>query len=436
MSPVTRYAKSGDVHVAYQTYGAGPLDLVVVPPFVWHIDGHWEQPDCARWLARFGRFARVALFDKRGTGMSDRVSDVPDLEQRMDDVRAVMDAAGMSHAALVGLSEGAPLAALFAARHPDRCRALVLYGPPAHSPSAASDPSAVRRFIDYIDAKWGSGDSVYLFAPSRAADPAFKSWWGRVERLGASPSAAIALMHMNARIDITDALPRIGVPTLLVHRSGDRVASVASARAFADAIPGARFVELSGDDHLPFVGDNTERIGDLVEEFLTGAVTHAPIERVLATVLFMDIVDSTARAAELGDKRWRDLLDAFYTAMRRELPRHRGREIDTAGDGVFASFDSPARAIECARALSDAVRRLGVQTRIGVHTGECEVIGEKIGGIAVHIGARVAAEAMPGEVLVSRTVKDLVVGSGIAFEDRGVRTLKGVPGEWPLYAVR
>lgn len=435
MPPLTRYTKSGDVHIAYQVFGGGPVDLVFAPPFVSHVENYWDEPDFARWLHRLGSYARVAMFDKRGTGMSDRINELPGLDQRMDDVRAVMDAVGMDRAALLGISEGGPLTAFFAATHPDRCRALVLYGSFARFASWLPTAEALEAFLAYIDRDWGSGKSLGMFAPSRQSDPAFQNWWGRFERLGASPAAAIALMRMNSQIDITDIVSTIRVPTLVIHRTNDVTINVEGGRFLAEHIPGARYVEVPGTDHIPFVGDNAAEIADLIEEFLTGSKAAVSADRVLATVLFTDIVGSTELAARVGDRRWRDTLDGYYAAARRELTRFRGREIDTAGDGFFAAFDGPARAIRCARATSEAVRELGIEIRVGVHTGECEVIGEKIGGIAVHIGARVAGRANVNEILVSSTVKDLVAGSGIQFEDRGVHVLKGVPGEWRLFAV-
>lgn len=435
MPPLTRYTKSGDVHIAYQVFGGGPVDLVFAPPFVSHVENYWDQPDFARWLHRLGSYARVAMFDKRGTGMSDRINELPGLDQRMDDVRAVMDAVGMDRAALLGVSEGGPLTGFFAATHPDRCRALVLYGSFARFASWLPTAEALEAFLAYIDRDWGSGKSLGMFAPSRQSDPAFQNWWGRFERLGASPAAAIALMRMNSQIDITDIVSTIRVPTLVIHRTNDVTINVEGGRFLAEHIPGARYVEVPGTDHIPFVGDNAAEIADLIEEFLTGSKAAVSADRVLATVLFTDIVGSTELAARVGDRRWRDTLDGYYAAARRELTRFRGREIDTAGDGFFAAFDGPARAIRCARATSEAVRELGIEIRVGVHTGECEVIGEKIGGIAVHIGARVAGRANVNEILVSSTVKDLVAGSGIQFEDRGVHVLKGVPGEWRLFAV-
>ena len=435
MRPDTRYARSGDVHIAWQVFGEGDTNLVMVPPFVSHIDNFWDQPDCARWLSRLGSFARVVMFDKRGTGMSDRVADLPGVDQRMDDVRAVMDAAGMDRAALLGISEGGSLACLFAASHPDRCQALVLYGAFARFSSLLPTPEALEAFIGYIHSDWGSGKSLGLFAPSRIGDPAFQAWWGRFERLGASPSAATALMRMNSMIDISEVVGAIQVPALVMHRTGDVTISVEGGRFLARHIPQARLFEVSGSDHLPFTGDNVEELVDGIEEFLTGSVDTSTADRVLATVLFVDIVGATEVAVNLGDRRWGDRLSAHLREARAELARFRGREIDTAGDGLFAAFDAPARAIRCARAMRDGARRLGLRTRIGVHTGECQVIGDKLGGIAVHTGARVAAAAQADEILVTGTVRDLVAGSGLRFDDRGSHSLKGVPGEWRLFAL-
>jgi pimeloyl-ACP methyl ester carboxylesterase len=434
MRPTTRYAKSGEIHVAYQTFGAGPIDLVLAPGFVSHIENYWDEPDFARWLLRLGSFCRVTMFDKRGTGLSDRVGELPVLDERMDDVRAVMDAVGVERAALLGISEGGPLAAVFAATHPDRCRALVLYGTFARFASWIATDEAFDAFVDYIDRNWGSGASLPMFAPSRQADESFQQWWGRFERLGASPAAAIALMRMNRQIDVTGILGSIRVPTLVIHRTEDVTVDVEGGRLLGERIPGARYVELPGRDHLPFVGDNAAEIADLIEEFVTGSRAVRPPDRVLATVLFTDIVGATEKAVALGDQRWRELLGLHHSTVREELARFRGREIDTAGDGFLAAFDGPARAVGCAHAVMRAVRRLGLEIRAGVHTGECEVMGDKLSGIAVHIGARVAALAGAGEVLVSGTVKDLVAGSGITFQDRGLQVLRGVPGEWRVYA--
>lgn len=435
MPPVTRYAKSGEIHVAYHVFGDGPVHLVFVPGFVSHIENYWDDPDMARWLRRLGSFARVIMFDKRGTGLSDRVTQLPALDERMDDVRAVMDAVGVERAAVFGISEGGPLTALFAATHPDRCRALVLYGSFARFSSWISTDQQFESFIEYIDREWGTGGSLPAFAPSREGDRTFQQWWGRFERLGASPAAAIALMHMNRQIDVTDILPSIRLPALVIHRTDDVTVSVEGGRLLAARIPGAHYVELPGRDHMPFIGDNADEITNLMEEFLTGSRPPPVPDRVLTTVLFTDIVGATEKAAALGDRQWRELLGRHHTVVRQHLGRFRGREIDTAGDGFLAAFDGPGRAVACAQTLAREMSRLGLEIRAGVHTGECEVMGDKLSGIAVHIGARVAALARAGEVLVSGTVKDLVAGSGLVFDDRGVRALRGVPGEWRLYAV-
>jgi pimeloyl-ACP methyl ester carboxylesterase len=435
MQPVTRYAKSGDVHIAYQVFGEGPLNLVLAPPFVSNIENYWDEPDFSRWLLRLASYARVVMLDKRGTGMSDRVSELPGLDERIDDLRAVMDAAGMEQAALLGMSEGGPLTALFAATYPERCRALVLYGTFARFASWLPTEEALAEFLGYIDQAWGTGGSLPLFAPTRANDPSFQRWWGRFERLGASPAAASALMRMNSQIDISGILPTIRVPTLVIHRTEDVTINVEGGRYLAEHIPGARYLELPGTDHIPFVGDNAGEIADAIEEFLTGARAPVTVDRVLATVLFTDIVGSTEKAAALGDRRWRDLLDNHHATIRRNLARFRGHEIKTTGDGILATFDGPARGVRCACAIADEIRPLGIEVRAGLHTGECEMIDDDVGGIAVHIGARVASLAGAGEVLVSSTVKDLVAGSGLRFGDRGSRSLKGVPGEWRIFAV-
>jgi pimeloyl-ACP methyl ester carboxylesterase len=433
MQPDTRYAKSGEVHIAYQVFGDGPLNLVFAPPSLTHVEHWWDEPDVSRWLLRLATYARVVLFDKRGTGLSDRLADLPGLDQRMDDLRAVMDAVAMEQAALLGMSDGGTMSALFAATYPDRCLALVLYG--ALPSSALRPPEALAQFLDYVERGWGSGGSVVKFAPSRANDPAFRRWWGKLERGAVSPAGAVAYVRMNDQIDISDILSTIRVPTLVIHRTDDRSASVEGGRFLAAHIPGARYVELPGADHLPFVGDNAGEIADAIEEFLTGSRAPVEIDRVLATVLFTDIVGSTEKAAALGDHRWRDLLGHHHATIRRSLSRFRGREIKTTGDGVLATFDGPARGVRCACAIADEIRPLGIDVRAGLHTGECEMIGDDVSGIAVHIGARVAALAGAGEVLVSSTVKDLVAGSGLRFGDRGNHSLKGVPGDWRIFAV-
>jgi class 3 adenylate cyclase len=436
--PETRYAKSGDVNIAYQVVGDGPLDLVLVPGFVSHLENDWEEPRSAHFLERLASFSRLIRFDKRGTGLSDRPPGLPDLETRMDDVRVVMDAVGSKQAALFGYSEGGPMCILFSATYPQRNSALILYGTYAMRRDPHADypwaPTWKQRqaYAEEVEQTWGDEADLGTMAPN--ADEAMIRWWRARARASASPGAARDLVLMNSQIDVRPVLPTIRAPTLVVHRTGDRDSRVEEGRYIADHIPGARFVELSGEDHVPWI--DSDQILDEVEEFLTGVRRGPDHDRVLVTVLFTDIVGSTERASELGDRGWRDLLDRHNVLVRRELSRFRGREVDTAGDGFLATFDGPARAIRCAEAIRDGVHRLGLAIRAGLHTGEVEVGGDDVRGIAVHIGARIASIAAPDEVMVSSTVKDLVAGSGIVFEDLGTHPLKGVPGEWSLYAVR
>lgn len=391
-------------------------------------------------LERLASFSRLILFDKRGTGLSDRVTDLPTLEQRMDDVRAVMDAAGSQRAAIFGVSEGVPMSILFAASHPDRTSALALYGGMAKAVASddypwAPDPEVVEYSLTGVEMFWGQGVSLEVFAPSVADDARTKEAWSKFERLGASPGAMASLMKMFAEIDVRHVLPVISVPTLIIHRKGDRAVNVGGSRWMAQQIPGAKYVELQGIDHVPFFGD-TDSVIDEIEEFLTG-VRPSPIpDRILATVLFTDIVGSTERASDIGDAKWRELLQEHDVIVRRELERFRGREVKTTGDGFLATFDGPARAIQCAATIGRTLGGLNIDIRAGLHTGECEVMASDVGGIAVHIAARVSAMAGAGEILVSSTVKDLVAGSGIGFEDRGSHTLKGVPGEWRIFAAK
>ena len=439
--PDVRYAKSGDLRIAYQVVGDGPIDLVYVPGWVSNIEVSWEHPGLARFYERLASFSRLILFDKRGTGLSDRVDPdrLPTLEQRMDDLRAVMDEVGTERAALFGHSEGGNMCILFAATHPDRTRALVTYGiyakriPSAEYPWAPS-PEERERWLRMVERTWGSEVDLETLAPSVADSPSFRRWWSRYLRMSAGPSAAVALGRMNTRIDVTPVLPSIRVPTLVLHRSGDRDVNIEEARYIADRIPDAELVELEGEDHL-FFTSGLEEMLDEVETFLTGATGATASNRTLATVLFTDIVDSTVRATDMGDRRWRETLELHNAMVRRNLQRSRGREVKTTGDGFLATFDGPARAIRCACAIREEAREMGFEIRAGLHTGECEIMGDDVGGIAVHIASRVLAEAEDGEVLVSRTVKDLVAGSGIRFHDRGSHDLKGVEGEWRLFSV-
>jgi len=440
-APPTQYAKSGDVSIAYQVVGDGPRDLVLVPGFATHIEMQWEGAPFARFCERLASFSRLLLFDKRGTGLSDPVTEVPTLEQRIDDVRAVMDAAESERAALFGVSEGGPMSALFAATHPERVTALVLHGAMARTTEApdypwASPAEALRESAEeFIAPYWGRDATglVEMFAPSFSHDPRAVELTARLERYAASPAMIQQIFEMFLATDVRDILPAIHVPTLVTHRRGDRVVNWRAGKDLAERIPGARYVELEGIDHLPWAGDSEAVIGE-VQEFLTGARSAAEPDRVLATVMFTDICRSTERAAELGDARWRDLLEAHQTAVRKDLERFRGREVKTLGDGSLATFDGPARAIRCGHAIAETARSLGLEERVGIHSGEVEVMDDDVGGIAVHIAARVGALAGPSEVLVTSTVKDLVAGSEIGFDERGSHALKGVPDEWTLFA--
>ncbi len=438
--PETRYAKSGDVHIAYQVLGDGPIDLLFVPGFVSNVEATWQHPVRAAFFRRLASFSRLILFDKRGTGMSDRTSQIFTLEQRMEDVNAVLDAVGSERAALFGTSEGGPMSILFAASHPQRTIALVIFGSYAKR-SWAEDytfgwlEERWNAVLSNMERNWGTpkGVDLEMWAPSIAHDAERATKSAAYFRAAASPGAALAVMSMNRDIDVRRVLPSVRVPTLILHRVDEKVIDVEHARYLARHIPGARLIELPGVDHIFWIGDG-DAILDEVELFLTGRRQAAEPERVLATVQFTDIVQSTERAAALGDRKWRDVLERFQSMVRETLREHRGREIDTAGDGFLAAFDGPARAIRCAAAVRERARAQGIDLRAGIHTGECEIIGDKLGGIAVHTGSRVAGKAEPGEILVSQTVKDLVAGSGLQFAERGVHSLKGVPGEWRLYA--
>lgn len=429
----TKYARNGDVSLAYQVVGDGPVDAVFVPGFVSHVELNWQSP-FARLLERLGQFCRLVVMDKRGTGLSDRSLGVATLEDRMDDVRAVLDAAGMESAAVVGISEGGPMAILMAATHPDRVRALVLYGSFAR---VGLDVSQRPLVLDLIEQEWGSGRVLELFV-SGVAPQANTVTIDQFERYSCTPLVAREIMRRNFEIDVRAAVPSVRAPALIVHCAGDpAIATDWGGRELASLLPNARYVELERDFHLSWDAEEMDAVADPIEEFLTGRapVHDVDVDRVLATVLFTDIVDSTLQASALGDRQWRLLLDRHDAAVRAELARHRGTEVNTTGDGFIATFDGPARAIRCAQAICRQAQDLGIDVRAGVHTGECERRGDDLAGIAVHIGARVAGLAGAGEVLVSSTVRDLVVGSGIGFSERGVHTLKGVPGEWQLLAV-
>ena len=432
--PTTRYAKSGNVHVAYQVFGDGPIDLVFFPGFVSNIEVYWEEPSFARWLRKLGNFSRVIMFDKRGTGLSDRLERLPTMDERMDDARAVMDAADSKRAAVFGLSEGGSLATLFAAHYPERCQALVLWGAFARFSSWFPTSERLNGFFDYAETKWGTGSNIGAWAPSKANDPVFREWFAKRERTGASPAAVTALMRINSEIDISGILPYVRVPTLVIHRTQDPVVNVEGGRYLANSIPNARLLELPGNNHLPYLGDDLDEVLDDITEFLTGARPPAGAERTLATVLFTDIVNSTQRAEAMGDRRWRELLDTHNSVFRGVLARFRGIEVKTLGDGFMATFDGPGRAIHCSLALIDALRSLGVEIRAGLHTGEVEVGSNDVRGIAVHIASRVAALAQPGECLVTRTVKDLVAGADVRFAERGKRELKGFADAVDLFA--
>lgn len=437
MEAPIRYARSGDVHIAYRIFGDAPRDIVLIPGTLSHVELLWEVPSNEHLLKRLTAFARVIVFDKRGQGLSDRVAEQT-LEERIGDVRAVMDAAGSERATIYGWSEGGPMCLMFAATYPERTSALVLYGTFA---SMRNEPWGVTRkgldqFLGQLDKHWGEGVLLLLNAPSRRNDQAFLQWFARIERAAASPGSVLTLMRANYEIDVRHLLPAIRVPTLILHRAGDELVPIRAGRYLAEHIPGAKYAEIPGSDHFVLDQETQDIIADQIEEFITGERRRLEPDRVLATVMFTDIVGSTQRAAEVGDGRWRELRGNWHTVMRKELTAFRGREVDTAGDGLLATFDGPARAIRCACSVRERVHALGLQVRTGLHTGECELVGDGVVGIAVHIGARVAALAGPDEVLVSSTVRDLVAGSGLQFVDRGTHSLKGVPDDWRLFVVQ
>ena len=444
VQPETRYARSGDVNVAYQVAGGGPVDIVYAPA-ISHLELAWESPSQARFLNRLASICRLIMFNQRGTGMSDRVAGVPTLEMRMDDVRAVMDAAGSERAVVVGLGDAGPLCVLFAATYRERTAALVLMN---SSPRFVRSPelpwlqtrAEAELFAKEIERGWG--EAAFMDGFVRGTNPSVTDedvqQIARLCRVAVSPGSAAAYVRLNLDTDVCDVLPLVRVPTLVMHRKETVSWGIRSGHYLAEHIAGAHLVELPGADFSPNLGDQ-ETLFAALESFLDDVVQgrqwEAEPDRVLATVLFTDIIGATSRAAELGDRAWRELLQRHHEAVRTQLGRFRGKEVDTAGDGFFASFDGPARAITCARAIVETMPGLGLEVRAGLHTGECELIDGKVAGIAVHTGARVASNAQPGEVLVSSTVKDLVAGSGITFHDRGLHELKGIPGEWRLYAV-
>lgn len=435
--PETRYARSGDVHIAYQVVGDGPIDLVFVMGWVSHLDWFWQEPRFARFLGRLASFSRLILFDKRGTGLSDRAVGLPTLEERMDDVRAVMDAVGSERAALLGVSEGAAMCTLFAATHPERTTALIIVGGFARRLWAPDYPWGVARaewlrFVEHVEQEWGNDIRLANRAPSLVHDARFREWWRTYLRMSASPGAAAALTRMNAEIDVRAALPAIRVPTLIIQRAGDQAVTAGNGRFLAERIPGARYVELPGDDHLPFVGDQ-KAILDEVEVFLTGALPVPEPDRVLATLMITGIVGAAATAVRLGDQTWSELAAAHDAMVREHLMRFRGREARQMIGGFLAAFDGPARAVRCAAAIVEAASALGLNVRAGVHAGECEIAGSDIRGVAIQLAERVVYRAEPGEVLVSSTVRDLVAGSGLEFVEQESRLVTGAGRGWQLY---
>jgi len=439
-APDVHYAHNGDVSIAYQVLGDGPVNLVLVPTWFNNIDLIWDLPQVSRFFERMASFSRLVLFDRRGAGLSDRVVEPPALEEQMDDVIAVMDAAEVDRAAIMGQLEGGAMSALFAATHPERVTHLVLYASFARVVRgegyewAPSKEDRNANVLSWFKA-WGTGSRLPVFAPSLAGDAAMQRWMARFERNSATPNIVRGFLEAMGDLDVRDVLPSIRVPALVMRRKHDPFLDPRHTQYLADNIPCAKLVELPGNDNLILSGD-TDAVLDEMEEFITGErPSRSDPDRALATVMFTDIVGGTERAAEIGDRRWRDLLETHYGVIRSQIDRYRGREVKTMGDGFLATFDGPARAIRCATASTEAVQALGLDIRAGLHTGEVEVMGDDVGGMAVHIGARVGAKAAPGEVLVSGTVKDLVVGSGFEFADRGAHELKGVPGEWRLFAV-
>jgi class 3 adenylate cyclase len=440
-APETKYAKADDgVHIAYQVFGEGPFDLVFIPGFISHLELAWDDEALARVLLRLSSVSRVIMFDKRGTGMSDRTEQLPDIDRRMLDIEAVMHAASSEQAAILAVSEGGPMALLFAAAHPERTRRLVLVATYARITACPDYPigmpaEQLYESVQHLEPAWGTGVGLGGWAPSLSNDPVARENFARLQRMAASPGAAMALMSSYMDIDVRPALSLVHAPTLVIHKTGDRMVPVAHGRYLAEHIDGARMVELPGTDHFWWT-EGADRFLEETEEFLTGTRSVVEADRVLASVLFTDIVDSTRRAVDLGDQEWRRLLNRHDALTQREVERHGGRLIKLTGDGVLATFDGPARSVRCARAISDGAQALGIELRAGVHTGEVELRGDDIAGVGVNIASRIEGLARPGEVLVSRTVTDLVAGSGLCFDDRGEHDLKGVPGRWQLFAAR
>jgi class 3 adenylate cyclase/pimeloyl-ACP methyl ester carboxylesterase len=427
--PGTRYALSGDVNIAFQVMGNGPVDIILVPGIVSHVEFLHEFAEYTQFLRSLAKFSRVITFDKRGQGLSDGISGAPSLEQRVDDVRAIMDEVGSQRAVLLGLSEGSPMSVFFAAANPERVSKLILFG------GFAKALTMTQESVSKVMKDWGTGAVMGRAAVSLTTNPETMKMLAKFERLSASPGAAKAFVLLNGQIDVTSILPSVRVPTLVLHRRSDTLVSVERGRVLAESIPGARYIEYPDGDHVPFTGDAEKVVGD-IQEFITGErdIPASEMERVLATVLFTDIVDSTRSAVGMGDQQWRRLLDSHDRIAKQAIEKHRGNLIKTTGDGVLATFDGPGRAVRCALAFEDATRQIGLPLRAGLHTGEIELRGQDVGGVAVHAAARVMAQCAPGEVLVSRVVTDLVAGAGLKFVERGSHELKGLPGRWDLFA--
>jgi pimeloyl-ACP methyl ester carboxylesterase/DNA-binding winged helix-turn-helix (wHTH) protein len=434
-APPVRYAMSGDIHIAYRVYGTGPRDIVMIPGTLAHLEVFWAIPSYQQLLKRLTAFARVIIFDKRGQGLSDRVVAEQTMEERIDDVRAVMDAAGSRSATIYGWSEGGPMSIMFAATYPERVTALILYGTFASvkdKPWAATREEWEAKLAD-IEKHWGEGIMLAVNAPSATEDPAMVEWGCRLERASASPGSVVALLRANYEIDVRHILPSVKVPTLVMHRTGDGLVPVASGRYLAEHVPGAIYSEIPGDDHFVTDAETADFIADQIERLVTGSLHRPEPDRVLATVMFTHIVDAIERATTMGEQRWSELLRRFYELLRAELITFRGREIRTVSDGLLVTFDGPARAIRCACSVRDKVTRLGLHLRTGLHTGECDLSGDNLHGIAVDIAAKVASMAASDQVMMSSTVKDLVAGSNLRFVDRGIHTLEAIPGEWHLF---